>query len=71
MLTRAPLDTTHELVVGLIDIISVFNLAKMLENAGKTALKKATSEKADTVTVLPPEDYALRFRQGEHALLCP
>ncbi|KAL8277105.1 hypothetical protein RQP46_010533 [Phenoliferia psychrophenolica] len=57
-------DTTHELVVGLIDIISVFNLAKMLENAGKTALKKATQADADSVTVLPPADYALRFRQA-------
>ncbi|KAK4699611.1 hypothetical protein P7C70_g6650, partial [Phenoliferia sp. Uapishka_3] len=57
-------DTTNELVVGLIDIISVFNLAKMLENAGKTALKKATSTNADSVTVIPPADYALRFRQA-------
>ncbi|KAM0747524.1 SAICAR synthase-like protein, partial [Meredithblackwellia eburnea MCA 4105] len=57
-------DTTHELVVGLIDIISVFNLAKMLENAGKTALKKATASEPESVTVIPPSDYALRFRQA-------
>lgn len=57
-------DTKKELVVGLIDTLGVFNALKMLENAGKTALKKATASDADAVTVIPPSDYASRFRAG-------
>lgn len=58
-------DEKKELVVGLIDTLGVFNTLKMLENVGKTALKKATSSDTETVTILPPSDYASRFRQGE------
>lgn len=58
------IDTRKELVVGLIDTLGVFNALKMLENAGKTALKKATASDADAVTVIPPSDYASRFRAG-------
>ncbi|KAI5475980.1 hypothetical protein MNV49_000539 [Pseudohyphozyma bogoriensis] len=57
-------DSRRELVVGIIDSLGVFNTLKMLENAGKTALKKATAADADDVTVIPPADYAHRFRQG-------
>jgi len=57
-------DARKELVVGLIDTLGVFNTLKMLENAGKTALKKATASDVDAVTVLPPSEYAARFRQG-------
>lgn len=64
-------DSRKELVVGLIDTLGVFNTLKMLESAGKTALKKATASDADAVTVLPPQDYAARFRQGSLFFVFP
>jgi hypothetical protein len=54
-----------ELVVGLIDVLGVFDIRKRLEHQIKTGAKLATGADAATVTVLPPENYAARFRQGE------
>lgn len=62
-------DERKELVVGLIDTLGVFDLRKRLENQVKTGLKIAAREDANSVTVLPPSDYALRFRQGALRLL--
>lgn len=56
-----------ELVVGLIDVLGVFDIRKRLEHQIKTGAKLATGADAATVTVLPPEDYAARFRHGESA----
>ncbi|GAA5986930.1 hypothetical protein JCM10908_000958 [Rhodotorula pacifica] len=54
-------DSRGELIVGLIDILGVYNALKLLEHQAKTAVKLATAADASTVTVLPPQDYAKRF----------
>ncbi|KAG0147949.1 hypothetical protein CROQUDRAFT_42132 [Cronartium quercuum f. sp. fusiforme G11] len=55
-------DVRKELVVGMIDVIGTFNLAKMLESRGKMVLK--SSDKKGEVTILPPIEYATRFRKA-------
>lgn len=67
-LTRLTIPS-KELVVGLIDVLGVFDIRKRLEHQIKTRAKLATGADAATVTVLPPEDYAARFRHGEPFLL--
>lgn len=46
----------------LTQTLAVFNTLKMVENAGKTVLKKATGSDVDAVTIQPPSDYAARLR---------
>ncbi|KAH9814052.1 hypothetical protein DFH28DRAFT_895303 [Melampsora americana] len=55
-------DLRKELVVGMIDVIGTFNLAKMLESRGKMVLK--SSDKKGEVTILPPIEYADRFKKA-------
>jgi hypothetical protein len=51
----------HALVLGIIDVLGSFNLAKLIEHRAKSALKGGSSE---SVTILPPASYAERFRRA-------
>ncbi|GAA98341.1 uncharacterized protein L969DRAFT_93060 [Mixia osmundae IAM 14324] len=52
-------EQSHELVVGLIDCLGHFSLAKLIETKSKRAIRSA-----EDVTVLPPDEYAKRFENN-------
>ncbi|SCZ98306.1 BZ3500_MvSof-1268-A1-R1_Chr7-1g09091 [Microbotryum saponariae] len=60
-------DEKKELVIGLIDTLGVFNTLKLVEHQVKSGVKKATASDANQVTVLPPTDYATRFKSAMDA----
>ncbi|KAG0037354.1 hypothetical protein BGZ82_002691 [Podila clonocystis] len=53
-------DERKELVVGIVDFIGAYTWAKRIESKGKTTLRGAK----DNVTVLPPQQYKVRFREA-------
>lgn len=55
-------DEAKEIVIGLIDTLGVFSALKFVEHQLKTGVKRATG--GGEVTVLPPSDYAERFKKG-------
>lgn len=59
-------ESTKRIRVGLIDCFQFYNLIKLLETTSKTTLKRLRGSD-DTVTVIPPADYAERFLTATEA----
>ena len=59
-------ESERELVVGLIDILSSYGLAKQLESRAKQTLQRS---RKDEVTIVSPVEYAARFRRSLDAAL--
>lgn len=59
-------ETTKRIRIGLIDCFGFYNLIKLFETTSKTTLKKLRGSD-DTVTVIPPADYAERFLTATEA----
>ncbi|KAI1316992.1 hypothetical protein EDD11_009150 [Mortierella claussenii] len=53
-------DERKELVVGIVDFIGAYTWYKRIESKGKTTLRGAK----DSVTVLPPQQYKIRFQEA-------
>lgn len=67
----------RELVIGIIDAIGAFTIAKYIESAGKHSkqaiFNPTQSTRYSKVTVLPPIEYQKRFLQAidKYFLPCP
>ena len=59
-------ESTKRIRIGLIDCFGFYTLIKLLETTSKTTLKKLRGSD-DTVTVIPPADYAERFLTATEA----
>lgn len=57
-------DAERLIHVGVIDTLGTFNALKRLESLSKTGIKLATLGDTDAVTVLPPLEYAERFKHA-------
>ncbi|KAJ1553076.1 hypothetical protein HK405_009026, partial [Cladochytrium tenue] len=63
-------DLKREMIVGIVDFIGPYTWYKRLETRSKTTLKGG---REDAVTVIPPEQYADRFRRAldQYFLMVP
>jgi hypothetical protein len=55
-------DSSKTLVTGLIDMLSVFNISKLLESKSKQVLKSAQRQDKEQVTIVKPDDCTGSFR---------